>query len=256
MTGPGEVSFGPLRRWGLRLLAVAVALGAWQAVASTQRLLLAPPASVVRVLVRETLVTRVLLDALLAALWNAAVGYALALAVGVPVGALVGLSPPVRHVLDPALDGLYATPVVALAPLFVVWFGLSPVGKVALVFAFAVFVVVINTKAGLTDAPAGLLDAAAVYGADTRLVRLRVRLRHALPSVLTGARLGAGRAVRGAVAAELFLYADALGQFLIDSGASFEVARLLAGVVALTLVGVLAVGSVGVVERRVCRPGS
>jgi ABC-type nitrate/sulfonate/bicarbonate transport system permease component len=238
------------RRWAVRALAVGVALAVWQAAAATQTVLFAPPVAVARALVREVVVTRVLLDAVLGALRNAVAGYALALAVGVPVGALVALSPPARHVLDPALDALYATPVVALAPLLVVWVGLSPVGKVALVFAFAVFVVALETEAGLADAPDGLLDAAAVYGGGRRSVRLRVRLRHALPSVLAGARLGAGRAVRGAVAAELFLYADGLGRYLVDSGATFDVARLLAGVVALTLVGVLAVGGVGAVERR------
>jgi ABC-type nitrate/sulfonate/bicarbonate transport system permease component len=247
----GDPTLSASARWGVRALAAAVALVAWQVAAATQDVLFAPPLAVARVLVDDALSTRVLLAAVVGALRNAAVGYGLALTVGVPVGALVGLWAPARHVLDPVLDALYSTPMVALAPLFIIWFGLSPVAKVVLVFTFAVFVVVINTEAGLANPPDGLLDAATVYGAGARAVRLRVRVRHALPSVLTGARLGAGRAVRGAVAAELFLYADALGQYLIDSGSTFEIARLLAGVVALTLVGVLVVGSVGAVERRV-----
>lgn len=247
----GESTLSTLARWGVRALAVAVALAFWHAVAATQEVLFTPPLAVARVLVDDVLSSRTLLNAVVGALRNAAIGYGLALAVGVPVGALVGLWAPARHVLDPALDALYSTPMVALAPVFIIWFGLSPVAKVVLVFTFAVFVIVINTEAGLADPPDGLLDAATVYGAGAWAVRLRVRVRYALPSMLTGARLGAGRAVRGAVAAELFLYADALGQYLIDSGSTFDIARLLAGVVALTLAGVLVVGSIGAVERSV-----
>lgn len=238
-------------RWSVRASAATTALGAWQVAAATQNVLLAPPLAVARVLVDETLVRGTLLHAVAGALTNALVGYGLALAVGVPLGALIAFSTPVRHILDPVVDALYSTPIVALAPVLIIWFGLSPVSKVILVFTFAVFVVVINTEAGFANPPEGLLDAADVYGGGNRFVRLRVRARYALPSVLTGARLAAGRAVRGAVAAELFLYADALGAYLIDSGSSFDTARLLAGIVALTLIGVLAVGSVGVVERRV-----
>jgi len=121
------------------------------------------------------------------------------------------------------------------------------------VFVFAVFVVAINTEAGVAETPAGSVDAARVFGAGPATVYGEVYLRGALPQVLTGLRLGAGRAVRGMVAAELFLYADALGTYLIDAGATFEVARFLAGVVALSLTGLLAVGAVAAVERGLLR---
>lgn len=181
------------------------------------------------------------------------IGYALAVAVGVPVGFLVGFWTPARDVLDPIIDALYATPMVALAPLIVIWFGLTVIAKVFLVFVFAVFVIVINTEAGVTETPEGLIEAARTFGANDRQVYSKVHFRHALPYVLTGLRLGAGRAIRGMVAAELFLYADQLGEYLIDSGATFRIARLLAGIVALSAVGVLAVGAVERLERRLVR---
>jgi NitT/TauT family transport system permease protein len=243
----------PARRWGLRLLAVVALLAGWQAVATRSTILLAPPTEVFGVLLAEAFVDRTLLRAIVDALRQAALGYALAVAVGVPVGFLVGFWTPARDVLDPIIDALYATPMVALAPLIIIWFGLTVVAKVFLVFVFAVFVIIINTEAGVTETPEGLIEAARTFGANDRQVYSKVHFRHALPYVLTGLRLGAGRAIRGMVAAELFLYADQLGEYLIDSGATFRIARLLAGIVALSAVGVLAVGAVGRLERRLVR---
>ena len=239
----------PARRWGLRLLAVVALLAGWQAVATRSTILLAPPTEVFEVLLAKVFVDRTLLRAIVDALRQAALGYALAVAVGVPVGFWT----PARDVLDPIIDALYATPMVALAPLIIIWFGLTVVAKVFLVFVFAVFVIIINTEAGVTETPEGLIEAARTFGANDRQVYSKVHFRHALPYVLTGLRLGAGRAIRGMVAAELFLYADQLGQYLIDSGATFRIARLLAGIVALSAVGVLAVGAVGRLERRLVR---
>ena len=240
----------PARRWGLRLLAVVALLAGWQAVATRSTILLAPPTEV---LLAKVFVDRTLLQAIVDALRQAALGYALAVAVGVPVDFLVGFWTPARDVLDPIIDALYATPMVALAPLIIIWFGLTVVAKVFLVFVFAVFVIIINTEAGVTETPEGLIEAARTFGANNRQVYSKVHFRHALPYVLTGLRLGAGRAIRGMVAAELFLYADQLGEYLIDSGATFRIARLLAGIVALSTVGVLAVGAVGRLERRLVR---
>jgi NitT/TauT family transport system permease protein len=240
-------------RWALRAASVVVLLVGWELFARLSGTLFAPPTAVFGALVRTTVVEQTLLWAVLGALRNAAVGYALAVLVGVPVGFALGLSEALRAAFDPVLDALYATPVVALAPLIVIWFGLDSAGKVLLVFVFAVFVVAINTEAGVAETPAGSVDAARVFGAGPATVYGEVYLRGALPQVLTGLRLGAGRAVRGMVAAELFLYADALGTYLIDAGATFEVARFLAGVVALSLTGLLAVGAVAAVERGLLR---
>lgn len=241
---------GHRARIALRVVAVAVAVAVWEAVAGAMGILVAPPSSVAGSLWSGLIVEGTLRRAILSALANAVGGYALAVAVGVPLGAAMGLIEPLRAALDPVVDALYATPMVALAPLFIVWFGFSGAGKVTLVFTFAVFVVLVNVESGVRDTPEGLLQAARVFGAGPLTVH-RVHLRYALPQVATGLRLGAGRAVRGMVAAELFLYADELGAYLIDSGATFRVADLLAGVVALSALGVAALGAVGALERAI-----
>lgn len=239
-------------RLGLEALSVAILLLGWQAYATLADTLFAPPTAVLVALI-QGVVDGAMLRAVAGSLEHAALGYALAAGVGVPVGFALGLSEPLREAYDPVVDALYATPVVALAPLFVLWFGLSGLAKTLLVFVFAVFVVVIETEAGVVETPTGEIDAARVFGAGPRTVYGEVYLRSALPSVLTGLRLGAGRAVRGMVAAELFLYADALGALLIDSAATFRTALFLATVVVLSATGLAAMAAVSLVERVVTR---
>jgi len=242
-------------RWALRGVSAVALLAAWQLYATAARTLLAPPTAVfgafVDVLVSDGALRAAIADALV----HTAAGYALAVIVGVPVGFALGLSEPLAEAFDPVVDALYAAPVVALAPLFVIWFGLDPLAKAVLVFVFAVFVLVVTTETGVREVDSGVVDAARVFGAGPRTVYGEVYVRSALPSVLTGLRLAAGRAVRGMVAAELFLYADDLGSFLIDTAATFRMAEFLAGVAALSLTGLLAMGAVSLVERAVTRSG-
>ena len=245
---------GQRRRIVLSVVSVAALLLGWHAYATIGNTLFAPPAAVAAALVGRTLAEPTIPRAIGAALGNAVLGYAAAVTVGVPAGFALGLSDRLGRAYDPIVDALYAAPAVALAPLFVLWFGLAGTAKALLVFVFAVFVIVIETEAGVADTPDGAVDAARVFGAGPVRVYGEVYLRSALPSVFTGLRLGAGRAVRGMVAAELFLYADELGALLIDSAATFRIAEFLAVVVALSLTGVAAMAAVSLAERAVVRP--
>ncbi|MBP2249935.1 NitT/TauT family transport system permease protein [Halarchaeum solikamskense] len=244
------------RRVLLRVASVVALLLAWYAYTTAARTLLASPVAVAASFVEHFVVTGTLRRAIADALVHAALGYALAVAVGVPVGFALGLSERLAAAYDPAVDALYAAPVVALAPLFVVWFGLTPLAKTVLVFLFAVFVIVVTTETGVRETDRGAVDAARVFGAGPRVVYGEVYLRSALPSILTGLRLGAGRAIRGMVAAELFLYAGDLGSYLIDTAATFRMADSLAGVLALSLTGVVAMALVAALGRAATRSGS
>jgi NitT/TauT family transport system permease protein len=150
--------------------------------------------------------------------------------------------------LDPVLDGLYVAPLIALVPLIIIWFGLGLLGKMAFIFTFPFFVIVFNTEAGVTETPEGLVHAAKAYGADPIDVYTRVHLRHSIPYIFTGLRLGAGRAVRGVVVAELFISAANIGRYLMEAGGSFEVDKLFAGVLSLSVLGIIALRTVRIIE--------
>lgn len=224
------------KKWLLRGISVVLLLFGWESVGNNM-FLIAPPSEVVDALIVQLFVEQTLLWAVVSALQQAVAGYALAVVIGVPLGFLIGFWDPAKHVLNPIIDALYVTPMVALVPLIVIWFGLGLEPKIFLVFIFAIFIIVINTEAGVTETPEGLVNAAEVFGASNRQVYTQVHLRHSLPYILTGLRLGSGRAVRGMVVAELFISAAELGNYLVNSGGQFKIAKLFAGIAFLSFFG-------------------
>src|SRR5574341_705373 len=111
------------------------------------------------------------------------VGFALAAVVGIALGIAIGVSDAVRDFLDPWLSALYATPVVAFAPLFVVWMGIGPSSKVAVAFLLAVLPIIINTSAGIRTTEQNLVDVARSFSATRRQVFLKILIPYALPFI-------------------------------------------------------------------------
>jgi NitT/TauT family transport system permease protein len=224
------------KKWTLRGISLLVLLVVWE-MSGRVMFLVAPPSEVIVAFIEQTLIEQTLLWAVVSALRHAVIGYVIAVLVGVPLGFLLGFSTVARNVFDPIIDALYVTPMVALVPLIVLWFGIGIEPKIFLVFVFAVFIITINTEAGVTETPDGLVDAARVFGASDLQVYTQAHLRHSLPYILTGLRLGSGRAVRGMVVAELFISSAELGNYLVSAGGRFQIANLFAGIAFLSLLG-------------------
>src|SRR5262249_26587758 len=159
-------------------------LGLWEVVARyvvRSSLIIVPPSHVAaafaELLRRGELQTHVYASGL-----EFVIGFGLAAAVGIAVGIGIGASDLARDVLDPWLSALYATPVVASAPLFVVWLGIGPASKVAVAFLLAVLPIAINTAAGIRTTDQNLVDVARSFAASRRQIfltawRLRARSR-------------------------------------------------------------------------------
>jgi NitT/TauT family transport system permease protein len=167
------------------------------------------------------------------------VGMLVSICAGVPLGLALALLPNVRAALRPWVSGLYSTPTVALAPLFILWFGLGLEGKVIVVVLVAVFPILINTEVGVMQADHDQIEMARVLGWHGFQLFIRVHLRSALPYILTGIRLAIGKAIIGVVVAELFGARAGLGYQITVSSQSYDTAGLFAAV------GVLAVAGVG-----------
>jgi NitT/TauT family transport system permease protein len=167
------------------------------------------------------------------------VGMLVSIGIGVPLGLGLALLPGLRAALRPWISGLYSTPTVALAPLFILWFGLGLQGKVVVVVLVAVFPIVINTEAGVMQADYDQIEMARVLGWRGTRLFLRVHLRSALPFILTGIRLAIGKGIIGVVVAELFGARAGLGYQITVSSQSYDTAGLFAAV------GILAVAGVG-----------
>jgi NitT/TauT family transport system permease protein len=168
-----------------------------------------------------------------------ALGYVIACILGILAGLGMASSAVVKRVLQPWISGLYATPTLALAPLFILWFGIGVGSKVVVVILLVFFPVTINTEAGLRTTSERLIEMLRSFGATPRQIFFKLSLPSAVPFILAGLKLGIGRGLIGVVVAELFGSRAGLGRLISASADSFNMPDLFAGVVVLAVAGIL-----------------
>src|ERR1700690_1267386 len=167
-----------------------------------------------------------------------ALGYVIASILGIALGLAMASSATMKRALQPWVSGLYATPTIALAPLFILWFGIGIWSKVIVVISLVLFPVTINTEAGLRTTSERLIEMFRSFGASPQQIFFKLSLPSALPFILAGLKLGVGRGLIGVVVAELFGARAGLGNLLSESAANFDMAGLFAGVVVLAAAGI------------------
>ncbi|MBI4322520.1 MAG: ABC transporter permease [Chloroflexi bacterium] len=177
-------------------------------------------------------------------------GFTLAAVAGIVLGILMATSDVVRDYLDPWVSALYATPTIALAPLFILWFGIDIASKIAVIFLAAVFPILINTYAGIQATDNTLIEAARSFGASRMQIFTKILVPSALPFIIAGLRLGVGRGLVGVVVGELFGARAGLGFLITVSGQVFDTAGLFVGVLFLAIAGVIAVEGLKRVEHH------
>lgn len=177
-------------------------------------------------------------------------GFVLAAAVGLFVGLFMGAIRAVREYLDPVVNALYATPVIALGPLFILWLGIGINSKIAVVFILAVLPIVINTETGIRTVDQHLLETAHAFSATRSQIFRKVMLPAALPLIVTGLRLGVGRGLLGVVAGELFAAQHGLGYRILYSSQLFDPAGVFVGLTALAFAGIVSMVLLRRLERK------
>ena len=178
------------------------------------------------------------------------IGYSIACLLGIGLGLAMASSRIAKQMLDPWVSGLYATPTVALAPLFILWFGIGIVSKVVVVALLVIFPVVINTEAGLRTTSRQLIETVRSFGASSGQIFWKVSLPSALPFIFAGLKLGIGRGLIGVVVAELFGARAGLGQLISQSAETFNMPALFAGVTVLAVAGIALTSGFAWLERR------
>jgi NitT/TauT family transport system permease protein len=159
----------------------------------------------------------------------------------------------IYRVLDPFVMALYSIPKVALAPLFIVWFGIGMHMKVLLAAATVFFLVFLNTAAGVREVDRGLIDAVRLMGGNRRDIARKVVLPASMTGVLTGLKVSIPYALIGAVIGELVASNRGLGYLINDAASQFDTAGVFATLVVLSVIaGVLNV-FVGLISRRINR---
>ena len=177
-------------------------------------------------------------------------GYFLACFLGVALGFLMASSRAAKEALQPWVSGLYATPTVALAPLFILWFGIGIFSKIIVVAVLVIFPVTINTETGLLGTSKQLVETVRSFGATPRQIFFKVSLPSALPFIFAGLRLGIGRGLIGVVVAELFGARAGLGPLISQSAETFNMPNLFAGVTVLAVAGIAMTSGFMKLERK------
>jgi NitT/TauT family transport system permease protein len=235
------LTFWPLAlRW---CVSFAIAIALWELCARVfvANNLFLTPLSTVTVRAMELASTGELQDHIYVSFVEFASGFALSVVVGILLGVVLAEFPLIRGLVDPWVSMLYATPIIALGPLFILWLGIGVVSKIAIVFLVAVFPILINTVSGLTTADKTLIEVAQSFGANARQIYTKVRMPAAIPFIIAGLRLSVARALVGVVVAELFGARAGLGFLILNSAQSFDTAGVFVGVIILAIAGVVSV---------------
>jgi len=172
-------------------------------------------------------------------LQEALAGFALGTTLGVLFGALLHYSPSLRTFLYPALVAIDTIPKVALAPLFIVWFGFGFESKAFVATAIAFFPLVINTYDGLSSVPHELKELARINRASSLQRMAKIEFIYALPSIFAGAKISISLAVGGAVVGEFIAGSKGLGYVIMLANAQVDLASMFAAFIVLAAIALV-----------------
>lgn len=178
-------------------------------------------------------------------------GLLFAIAAGIPLGVATARIRKLDWALDLPINALYATPMVALVPILVLWFGIYLKAKIIVVFLFAVFPILINTYQGVRECDKGLLEVARSYRSSEWLIWRDVLLPFALPYITAGIRLAIGRGLVGMVIAEFYTTITGLGFMITRYANVFEMDKTFVPVIVLMILGVSLTSMLKWLERRI-----
>lgn len=166
-------------------------------------------------------------------------GFTAAVAVGIPLGLVMGWQRRVEYTLDPFLTALYASPLVALAPLLILLFGVGLAGKAALVFLLSVFPFVFNTFAGVKSTDLLLINVIRSFGGTERDLYLKVILPSTMPYIIAGARIAIGRGLVGIIVGEFYAASEGIGFAISQAGDTYRLPEMFVGIIILSVIAVV-----------------
>jgi len=261
-TAPAPVAAGPpgMTRTRPRLtvrtrrgiVSVLALLLIWHVVAAyivRDPLFLAGPVDVAAVFWQD-LRSGELLTNLAVSLVEVCLGMAIGISAGIGLGLLVGASERVRDYADPFISASYSAPLIALAPLLVLWLGIGMASKIAVVAIVVFFPVLISVASGVRTTSRTLLEVSRSFGAGRMATFRKVHIPANVPPTLAGIRIGVGHAIAAVVVAELFGAREGIGFAITQASFSFDTARIFLGVGILMFLGITFMEIVRRLERR------
>src|SRR5215475_3322071 len=176
-------------------------------------------------------------------------GLGAAVLIGVPLGIVMGWRPRVGYALDPLMTVFYASPLVALAPLLVIFFGVGVPGKAIIVFSLAVFPFIFNAHAGVHAVDRLLINVVRSLGGGEWDLYRKVIFPSVLPYIVAGARIAVGRALIGVLVGEFFAASEGIGYAISRFGDIFSLDRMFACILTVMVIAMVLTEGIRWTER-------
>lgn len=176
-------------------------------------------------------------------------GLIAAVVIGVPLGILMGWRVRIGLSLDPLMTALYASPLVALAPLVVIFLGVGIPGKAFIVFLLTVFDFVFNAYAGVRSVDPLLLNVVRSFGGGEKDLYVKIIFPSVVPYIVAGARIGVGRALVGVLVGEFFAASEGVGYGIVRFGNFFALDSMFAYILVVTVLAVILTQGIRWAER-------
>ncbi|MBS0519405.1 MAG: ABC transporter permease [Proteobacteria bacterium] len=233
------------RHWLISVASVGLGIVVWHLAAAVlvrDPVLLPGPLTTIEVLIRylktpypadgETLIGHALVS-----MARVLVGFVFGSLIGIAVGALMAGIRGFRAMVDPFIEITRPLPPLAFVPVLIVWFGIGEAPKIILIAAGIVPVMAISTAAGLDGVPKDMLNCARCLGASEWYTMLHVRIRAAMPQIITGMRLSVGLSWTSIVAVEMIAATSGLGFVILQAGQFLNTSLIFSGILIIAVLG-------------------
>jgi len=177
------------------------------------------------------------------------IGFAVAVVVGILLALVVAFSPALQDIIYPLIVFLQIVPKIAVAPLFIIWFGYGLMPKVLLVFLLSFFPIVVSAVTAFRSVDSDIMDLAKSTGAGAWRIFWKVQVPHALPTLFTGIKVAAALSSTAAVVAEFVASDRGLGYLLLEYNGTLNTSMAFAVIIVLSAMGLALYGLVEIVER-------
>lgn len=178
------------------------------------------------------------------------IGFGLALITGIPLGLAVGRYRMLGGLINPYITILLTVPIAGFIPLLLISLGIGLEARVAIVYMFAVVVLLVNCRAGVRQVDATLIEMARSFGATELRIWQRILLPGSVPAVMAGVRVSLSHAVTGMVVVELLLVAVGIGRLILELQSRFDAAGVYASVVVIVVEAAVLISAVDWVARK------
>lgn len=239
-----------------RIVFLILFFGLWEYVARSRivdPLFIGVPSQIVKFLWNGLFVDGSLIKHLIWTLGSTFLAFTIGSALGIFTALLFITWPTFERFMDPFFSALNALPRIALAPLFLLWFGLGIWSKVALGASLTYFIVLSSAVAGIRSTNADHLILSRTLGAKKRQVFTKVTLPSAVPTIFSGLRLGLIYALLGVIGGEIIAAEYGLGQLLSFLAGSFQISGVFSVLLVLALLGTGLIEAMNIIERRLLR---